>query len=72
VKWVTGGAIVFLVLILTVPFLTNLFQFEKISITEALISTLAGLFSVVGFEMYKYIKGTKEKRRIQESHLLVR
>jgi Ca2+-transporting ATPase len=71
VKWVTGGAIVFLVLILTVPFLTNLFQFEKISFTETVISTLAGLLSVVGFEIYKYVKGKKEKRRLQESPLLV-
>jgi len=71
VKWVIGGAIVFLVLILTVPFLTNLFQFEKITIAETAISTLAGLFSVVGFEMYKFIKGRREKGRLQESPLLV-
>jgi Ca2+-transporting ATPase len=71
VKWVIGGAIVFLALILTVPFLTNLFQFEKISFTETVISTLAGLLSVVGFEIYKYVKGKKEKRRLQESPLLV-
>jgi len=71
VKWVIGGAIGFLILILTVPFLTNLFQFEKISFTETAISTLAGLFSVVGFEIYKYVNGKRQQRKLQKSPLLV-
>lgn len=54
VKWVVGGAIFFLILILNVPFLRDLFQFEKIGLTEMLVCTFAGLFSIVWFELYKY------------------
>jgi Ca2+-transporting ATPase len=70
VKWVIGGAIVFLVLILTVPFLTSLFQFEKISFTEVVISALAGLLSITGFEFYKLIKRKGYTVKTEEKQLL--
>ena len=53
VKWVAGGAAFFLILILNIPFLLNLFLFEKISLTEALFCVLAGLSSIIWFEIYK-------------------
>jgi P-type Ca2+ transporter type 2C len=53
VKYVVGGAAFFLILILNVPFLLELFQFEKISLTEALICVVAGFSSIIWFEMYK-------------------
>jgi Ca2+-transporting ATPase len=53
VKYVVGGAAFFLILILNVPFLLQLFQFEKISLTEALICIAAGFSSIIWFEMYK-------------------
>lgn len=53
VKWVVGGASIFLVLILNVPFLLTLFQFEKISFIEALGCIVLGFSSIVWFEMYK-------------------
>jgi P-type Ca2+ transporter type 2C len=56
VKWVVGGAIIFLILILNIPFFINLFQFEKIGVIEILICVIAGLFSIVWFELYKYFK----------------
>jgi Ca2+-transporting ATPase len=56
VKWVVGGAIFFLVLILNVPFLLNLFLFEKISLKETLLCAAAGLISITWFELYKYFK----------------
>jgi Ca2+-transporting ATPase len=56
VKWVVGGAIFFLILILNVPFLLNLFLFEKISLKETLICAAAGLISIAWFEFYKYFK----------------
>jgi Ca2+-transporting ATPase len=59
VKWVVGGAVVFLLLILNVPFLLNLFQFEKIGYMELLVSILAGFFSIVWFEIYKRIRRNK-------------
>jgi Ca2+-transporting ATPase len=56
VKWVAGGAAFFLILILNVPFLLNLFLFEKISLTEALFCILAGFSSIIWFEIYKVVK----------------
>lgn len=53
VKWVVGGAAFFLILILNVPFLLELFQFEKISLVESLICIAAGFSSIVWFELYK-------------------
>lgn len=55
VKWVVGGAAFFLILILNVPFLLNLFQFEKISLNEALACVAAGFSSIIWFELYKVI-----------------
>ena len=56
VKWIVGGAILFLILILNIPFLLNLFQFEKIGLIETLICVISGLFSITWFELYKYFK----------------
>lgn len=56
VKWVVGGAIIFLVLILNIPFLIDLFQFEKVGLPELLICILAGFSSIIWFEVYKRIK----------------
>jgi len=55
VKYVVGGATFFLILVLNVPFLLNLFQFEKISLTESLVCVVLGFSSIVWFEMYKVI-----------------
>ena len=59
VKWVVGGAVIFLLLILNIPFLLNLFQFEKIGYMELLISTLAGFSSIIWFEIYKRFRRNK-------------
>nr|NQU89923.1 cation-translocating P-type ATPase [Bacteroidota bacterium] len=56
VKWVVGGAILFLLLILNVPFLLNLFQFEKIGFFTTVICVVCGLFSITWFELYKVFK----------------
>lgn len=61
VKYVTGGAVFFLVLILNVPFLLKLFQFERISLYEALTCVLAGVSSIVWFEFYKVFNARTEK-----------
>jgi P-type Ca2+ transporter type 2C len=60
VKWVVGGAIFFLILVLNVPFLLNLFQFERISLNEGLVCTAAGLLSITWFELYKIFRNRKE------------
>lgn len=56
VKYVVGGAAFFLILVLNVPFLLHLFQFEKISISEALCCVAAGFASITWFEFYKMRK----------------
>ena len=56
VTWIVGGAIIFLILILNIPFLLNLFLFEKIGYLEFLVCTVAGLFSITWFEIYKKVK----------------
>jgi P-type Ca2+ transporter type 2C len=56
VTWIVGGAVVFLILILNIPFLLNLFQFEKIGYLEFIVCTVAGFFSITWFEIYKKLK----------------
>ncbi len=56
VTWIVSGAVIFLILILNIPFLLDLFQFEKIGYLEFLVCTLAGLFSITWFEIYKKVK----------------
>jgi Ca2+-transporting ATPase len=56
VLWVIGGAIFFLVLILNIPFFLNLFQFNKLTLINCVICSLAGLTTIVWFEIYKLIK----------------
>ncbi|MBU1565814.1 MAG: cation-translocating P-type ATPase [Proteobacteria bacterium] len=53
VKWVVGGAILFLSLVLNIPFLTEIFLFEKVDLLEISLCVAAGLLSITGFELYK-------------------
>jgi Ca2+-transporting ATPase len=56
VAWIVGGAIIFLILILNIPFLLDLFLFEKIGFVEFMVCAGAGLFSITWFEIYKQVK----------------
>lgn len=56
VKWVVGGASFFLILVLNVPFLQKMFQFEPISLFDALICVLLGFSGIIWFEIYKVFK----------------
>jgi Ca2+-transporting ATPase len=60
VKWVAGGAVFFLILTLKVPFLLKLFQFEAISLNEAIFCAAAGFLSIAWFEVYKIIKNPRK------------
>ena len=53
VKWVVGGAILFLALVLNIPFLTEIFLFEQVDLLEISLCAAAGLLSITGFELYK-------------------
>jgi len=59
VKWITGGALVFLTAVLTVPYLQDLFQFSALSWTELAISAGAACLSIAWFEVYKFVKRVK-------------
>lgn len=61
VKWVVGGAATFLIIILNVPFLMKMFQFEAISFTEALTCVALGFSSIIWFEIYKVLNHRKAK-----------
>jgi len=56
VLWVVGGAIFFLILILNIPFFLHLFQFQRLKLINLIICVLAGLFTIVWFEIYKLVK----------------
>jgi len=56
VKWIVGGAVLFLLLIVNIPALQNLFLFDKIGWLELGICTLAGLSTIIWFELYKHFK----------------
>jgi len=56
VKWIIGGTILFLVAVLSVPFLQDLFKFEPLSILQIASSVVVGLLTVVWFEIYKAVK----------------
>ena len=51
--WVTGGALGFLILVLAVPFLRNLFNFAPLHIWEIGLVAIAGLMSVLISESVK-------------------
>jgi P-type Ca2+ transporter type 2C len=59
VKWVVGGAIIFLTLTLKVPFLRNMFQFQEVGIVEILFCIVAGFLSISWFEIYKAVMSKK-------------
>jgi len=56
VLWVTGGAIFFLILILNIPFFLDLFQFQKLAFINVVICSIAGLTTIIWFEIYKIFK----------------
>ena len=61
VLWVAGGAIFFLILVLNIPFFLSLFQFQKLTLINILICSLAGLTSIIWFEIYKLFKLKKDE-----------
>ena len=56
VLWVVGGAVFFLTLILNIPFFLDLFQFDKLSLINIVICIVAGLTTIIWFEIYKLVK----------------
>jgi Ca2+-transporting ATPase len=53
-RWVFGGTISCLILVLFIPFLQALFRFGTVPFVDLIICALAGGMSVFWFECYKY------------------
>jgi Ca2+-transporting ATPase len=58
-RWVLGGTITFVFLILYVPFLRNLFRFSILHPVDLLLCVLAAAVSIVWFEALKLIRQRK-------------
>ncbi|PWR73967.1 cation-translocating P-type ATPase [Methanospirillum lacunae] len=67
--WVFAGTLIGLTLILIIPSLQNLFRFAPISFEEFITCVLAGVVSVLWFEVYK-IWNSRQKRK-EEADLLI-
>lgn len=64
VKWVTFGALAFLLLVLYVPGLRNLFHFDLLHLNDLLICLGMGIFSMVWFETTKRLQRRKAPDRL--------
>jgi len=54
--YVLGGTLFFLILILNVPFLRNVFYFAPINFWQIILTFCAALVSIIWFEGYKYFR----------------
>jgi Ca2+-transporting ATPase len=54
--WVMGGAVIFLIALLEVPFLRDLFSFDALNLMDILICVGAAAISVAWFEIYKLVR----------------
>jgi Ca2+-transporting ATPase len=57
--WVTGGALIFLGLVLCVPFLRNLFRFSVLHPLDLFICIAAGVVSILWFEVLKWVNNRR-------------
>ena len=55
--YVTGGGVAILALVLYVPFLRNLFHFSILHPIDLMICLVAGVASVLWFEVFKFFRG---------------
>jgi Ca2+-transporting ATPase len=60
--WVVGGALLFLGLVLYVPFLRGLFRFGVLHANDLLVCVAAGGVGVVWFELFKLVSGPRRRR----------
>jgi Ca2+-transporting ATPase len=61
-RWIVAAAVVFLGLVIYVPFLRDLFHFEILNFNDVLICIAAGLVSFLWFEVVKYFSRKKKQR----------
>jgi Ca2+-transporting ATPase len=61
-RWILVSAVVFLGLVIYVPFLRDLFHFEILTWSDFLLCVAAGLVSVLWFEVVKHLSRRKKQR----------
>jgi len=54
--YVLGGTTFFLLLILNIPFLRNIFYFSPVSFNQTIFTFFAAVISIIWFEGYKFIR----------------
>lgn len=59
--WVVGGGTLFLALVLGVPFLRNLFHFDFFHLRDWLLCFIAGIGSILWFEILKVVLAKRAK-----------
>ncbi len=59
--WIVGGALLFLGLVLYVPVLRQMFHFATPRLIDLLVSLVAGVFSILWFEVVKMLNGKRQK-----------
>lgn len=60
--WVVGGALVFLGMVLYVPFLRELFRFSTLHFEDLALCLTAGAISIIWFELFKVISQHKSAK----------
>jgi Ca2+-transporting ATPase len=58
-RWVLGGAVLFLAMVLYVPFMRDLFRFSTLHFTDIAICLIAGVISILWFEGMKMMNGRR-------------
>jgi Ca2+-transporting ATPase len=54
--WVLGGAVIFLAIVLYVPYVKDLFHFSTLHVIDLVICLIAGIISILWFEGFKILK----------------
>ena len=60
--WIVGGTLVFLAAVLYIPFLRGLFGFSYLHFLDIAICFMAGIASIIWFEVLKIINGQSDIR----------
>ena len=55
-KWVLGGAVIFLAIVLYVPYMKDLFHFSTLHSIDLVICLITGIISILWFEGFKILK----------------
>jgi Ca2+-transporting ATPase len=58
-KWLLGGVLSFIVVILYTPIISRLFKIHPLSFSDFLIAVLTGMLSIAWFEIFKTFKSNE-------------